>query len=109
MTDSKDDVGTGGKAELAAWVKDRDAQVALRVTQSAEKEKYDALVVLDGAKDTIIADQPAKVAAAEKKEKEDLALTVTAKKNSDRADKEWTQADLHLKRAQADLAMLKAP
>lgn len=109
MIAAKDDINTGGKVELAAWVKDRDAQVALRVTQSAEKEKYDALIVLDKAQDTIIADQPAKIVTAEKKEKDDLALTVTAKKNSDRADKEWTQADLHLKRAQADLAMLKAP
>jgi len=102
-------VNTGGKAELALWVKDRDAQVLLRDTEANEKAKYDALVALDKVQDGIIAGQPAKVAAAEKKEKEDLALTATALKASNRADKEWTQADLHLKRAKAELVLLKAP
>jgi hypothetical protein len=46
---------------------------------------------------------------AKKKEVDDLALTSAAKKASDRADKEWTQADLHLKRAKADLIPLNAP
>jgi len=36
-------------------------------------------------------------------------LTATALLASDRADKEWTQADLHLKRAKAELVLLKAP
>jgi len=79
-------VNTGGKAELALWVKDRDAQVLLRDTEANEKAKYDALVALDAAQDKIIKDQTG-----------NFIILATNKKVTDNAA--WTRSNNPMNRA----------